>query len=212
MTQTLQQPAATRTDSGPALPPLDPAQSWPAQGAWTYADYLRLPDDGNRYEIIDGVLYMQAAPGTDHQNTLMEIVLALGDHVRTHKLGRLYTAPYSVRLNPAAQPVQPDIMFVSTDRLPPPGSAGLSVPPDLVVEILSPSTRRRDMSVKLLAYEQGGVREYWIVDPVALTVTVYAFVDDRPEYDLIGVFTVRDSLKSVVLPDLALPVDGLFLG
>ena len=160
--------------AGLRLPDL-PAEGgpWPAQGDWTYEDYVRLPDDGQRYEIIAGVLYVTAAPTFGHQYIVAELFAALRAYVRQRELGVVLPAPFEVHLPDIAQPVQPDVLFLRAERQPPPEAGYFEGVPDLVVEVLSPSTARTDRVVKFWAYEQAGVPEYWIVDPRARLVEVY---------------------------------------
>jgi Uma2 family endonuclease len=191
----------------PRLPAREPA--WPAQGEWTYEDYQRLPDDGCRYEIIGGVLYVTPAPGFNHQYTAGEIFVALRMYVRERQLGVVISAPFEVHLPDIARPVQPDVLFIAAERVPGSGAAYFSGAPDLVVEVLSPSTVRTDRLIKFSAYERAGVREYWLADPRTRSVEVYALSDDGT-YDMAGQYTPGETVASTVLSDLALPVDDLF--
>jgi Uncharacterized protein conserved in cyanobacteria, COG4636 len=130
----------------------------PPQGRWTYADYAALPDDGNRYEIIAGVLYMTPAPGTGHQSVSARLVTFLVTHVEFAGLGRVFAAPVDVELAPDTV-VQPDIVVVlsaNLDRITPSRIIGA---PDLVVEILSPGTAGYDRREKQDAYARAGVGE-----------------------------------------------------
>lgn len=183
---------------------------WPKQGEWTYEDYLRLPDDGRRYEIIFGVLYVNAAPNIDHQYAVSQISYALTAHVRQNQLGFVFTSPIEVHLKSLARPVEPDILFITPSKLPPKGSQSIEQPPDLIVEVLSPSTRRKDMSTKLDAYELGGVREYWIVDLRIEAVTVYVLPEGGREYVELDMFVGNSQISSNVLPDLKFNVSDIF--
>ncbi len=183
---------------------------WPQQGEWTYEDYLRLPDDGRRYEIIFGVLYVNAAPNVDHQYAVSQINYALTSYVRDNQLGYVFTSPIEVHLKSIAHPVEPDILFITPNKLPPKGSQALIHPPDLIVEVLSPSTRRKDMSTKLDAYELSGVREYWIVDPRIESVTVYTLPEGGREYVELDMFVGNSQITSHVLPDLQFHVSDIF--
>lgn len=182
----------------------------PKQGTWTYEDYLQLPDDGQRYEIIEGVLYVNAAPSFDHQSIVDEISFALNVYVRQKKLGKILTAPIDVRLSALTHPVQPDVIFLSPEKIPAKGAKFVPEPPDLVVEVLSPSTYRYDQSVKLDAYEAAGVREYWIVDPKAEDVTVYTLPENEAVYVFQGQFTATEKIDSPLFPDLDLRAQTLF--
>jgi Uma2 family endonuclease len=186
-------------------------QDWPAQGEWTYEDYNRLPDDGRRYEIIEGVLYATAAPNFDHQYTVGEIFAALRTYVREHQLGIVISAPFEVHLPDIARPVQPDVLFIASGRAPCPGAADFTGAPDLIVEVFSQSTARTDRLVKFVAYERAGVREYWLADPRTRSVEVYSLSEDGT-YEMAGQYTPGETVTSTVLSDLALPVDDLFVG
>ncbi|MCP4363209.1 MAG: Uma2 family endonuclease, partial [Chloroflexi bacterium] len=100
--------------------PLGRQTSWPVQGEWTYEDYLRLPDDGNRYEIIEGTLYVTNAPGYDHQFTVIELVFLIKQFVMENELGVVRTAPFEVHLSETTRPVQPDSPFISAENQPAP--------------------------------------------------------------------------------------------
>jgi len=181
---------------------------WPAQGEWTYEDYLRLPDNGRRYEIIAGVLYMTPAPRFVHPYVVQILLRRLGDLVEEQNLGVVLPAPFEVHLGEIAHPVQPDLLFIRSERQPTPEAGSFEGPPDLVVEVLSPSTSRTDRVVKFWAYEQAGVPEYWIVDPQARMVEVYTLQEGI--YALHGQYLSQDSLTSPSLPGLTLPVGDLF--
>lgn len=183
---------------------------WPAPGRWTYADYQRLPDDGRRYEVIRGNLYVTPAPGFDHQSTASELYFRLAAFVRDEELGTILFAPFDVLLADLASPVQPDLVFFRKGNQPRPGDSRFEGTPDLVIEILSPSTSRRDLHVKLGAYEDAGVPEYWIVDPKSRSVAVFALPEGGMEYEEIGRHVPGESVGSRVLEGLELDLDGVF--
>lgn len=185
---------------------LEPTTVWPAQGEWTYEDYLRLPDDGQRYEIISGVLYVASAPSYIHQYVVSEILGELRYFVKKNQLGVVLTAPFDVRLPGSRGVIQPDVLFIRQENVPDETTTAFQGVPDLVVEVLSPRTRRYDSSIKLDAYEQAGVREYWLIDPVARFALVYALPDHGREYVLAGEFTAQDQLTSPLLPEFVLPL------
>lgn len=179
----------------------------PAQGEWTYADYARIPDDGQRYEVIEGVLYMAPAPTEPHQAANGWFVFYLIAHVQVPSLGRVYPAPFDVVL-PSGATTQPDVLVVlnaNFDIITPEKIVGA---PDLVVEIASPSTATYDRSKKLGAYERAGVHEYWIVDPFAHTVELLVLEQDR--YRSLGVFRGAAKLPSTVVPGLPVRVEQFF--
>jgi Uma2 family endonuclease len=184
-------------------------QIWPEQGDWTYEDYLKLPDDGRRYEIIEGVLYVTNAPNLDHQFTVMEIAFQLKRFVSASKLGYVLTAPFEIHLSKRTRPVQPDVMFIRTERWPQPGTKFFDGAPDLIVEVLSGSTSRTDQFIKFNAYEQAGVSEYWIANPK--TRSVQLFTLSGQEYALVGEFVGEEMIQSQLLPGLQMVTRTLFI-
>lgn len=183
-------------------------QARPAQGEWTYEDYLALPDDGRRYEIIEGVLYVTNAPNSDHQFTVTELAAELRNYVKAHKLGRVLVAPFEVHLAQRTRPVQPDIIFVRAGRWPSGRVAYFSGAPDLIVEVVSPSSARTDRVIKFTAYELAGVPEYWIANPHARTVEVYTLSNN--EYALLGEFAGDELIQSAVLEGIDIITSSLF--
>jgi Uma2 family endonuclease len=161
--------------------------------------------EGDRHELIDGELFVTPAPIPLHQLVSMELSGSLWIVVRAKNLGRLMTAPIDVYLSPHDL-VVPDLAFVSHARLNIIGPKRIDGPPDLIVEILSPSTRRRDLTRKRDLYERHGVQEYWIADPVARTLTVHTLCDGRYE----ATTWSRVILRSSLLPGLELDVAALF--
>lgn len=182
---------------------------WPPQGQWTYADYLRLPDDGKRYEIIEGVLYMANAPSIEHQFAVMKIAGQLDFFVAQHQLGMVLTSPLEVHLSATTRPVQPDILFIRLENQPSVREKFFNGVPDLTVEVISPSSIRLDRHVKFDTYERAGVAEYWLVDPKARLVEVYTLA--RGEYALFGQYTGDELITSQVLPGLQIKASTLFL-
>ena len=178
------------------------------RGEWTYEDYLALPDDGRRYEIIEGVLYVSNAPNAAHQLVVHALDRRIGNFIDERKLGRLIPAPFEVHLTERSRPVQPDLIFVRADRWPGSGIRFFEGTPDLVIEVLSPSSVRTDRVVKFTAYEQAGVPEYWIVNPGAQTIEVYTL--SGGEYGLVGEFTGGQNVQSPVLDGLTLAVSSVF--
>lgn len=144
---------------------------------YTYADYLTW-DDGNQYELIDGVVYMLASPSVSHQDISRELVRQFADHLEGKKCRVYYEL--DVRLDPYNTDdalVRPDIFVVCDPKKIANGKNCEGVP-DMVIEILSPSTAQRDQVIKFNQYLNAGVREYWIVYPEARTVQVY-LLDNR---------------------------------
>jgi Uma2 family endonuclease len=147
----------------------------------TWQDVLLMPEDGNRYEAIGGELYVTPPPRVPHQRIAMNLVEALLPLLKQAGHGQLFFAPVGVEFTDTREGVQPDILFVSNERLDIVGEDWLRGAPDLVIEILSPSTAARDRNVKLKLYRRHGVAEYWIVDPVSQTVEVWDFAADATE-------------------------------
>lgn len=187
---------------------------WPAPGEWTYQDYLRLPrrsEEGRRFEVIRGVLYVTATPTFPHQYAVGEIFSFLRAFVRRHRLGVAVVAPFNIRLpERIGDPMAPDVMFFRKGNEPRDDGSDFEGVPDLVVEVLSPSTRHRDRTVKLEAYRDAGVSEYWIADPRARTVQVYGPGIDRTGYVELGRYEEEDEAVSALLPGLRVPVAEIF--
>ena len=139
----------------------------------TYEDFVRIPDDGLRHEIIDGVHYVTPSPVRRHQQLMGRLHVAIGHFLELHpEIGEVYLSPLDTVFSPW-DVVEPDLVFVAADQLEILTEPNIQGAPALVVEILSPSTRRRDLGVKRLLFDRGGVREYWVVDPKARELTVY---------------------------------------
>ena len=177
----------------------------------TYNDFLRFPEDGKRHELIDGVHYVTAAPTLGHQELLGRLHLAIGNFLvgRRH-LGRVFLSPLDVVLSDY-DVVEPDLLFVAGDQQDILTEANVQGPPALVVEILSPSTRRRDGGIKRKLFEAKGIREYWIVDPKGLRLTVFRRRDDGQflrSMELSAGTALQ--LETPLLPDFALSIDDLF--
>jgi Uma2 family endonuclease len=133
-------------------------------GPLTWRDLWRTPDDGKRYEIVDGMLYVSPAPVPVHQRVLRELFRVLDRHVRRHRLGEVFFAPIGIVLE-VRSAVQPDLVFIARRQSDIVKEKAVFGAPDLLVEVLSPSTERRDRSLKRRTYERCGVAHYWVVDP-----------------------------------------------
>jgi Uma2 family endonuclease len=179
----------------------------PGQGHWTYKDYAALPDDGHRYEIVDGVLYMAPSPNKEHQNAAFEIASYLRTHIKLTGLGQVYIAPFDVELNHRTV-VQPDVIVVLTPHLDIITESRIIGAPDLVVEVSSPGTVGHDRTNKQSAYARAGVPEYWIADPWSRTVEVLTL--GAGAYRSLGVFEGKAVLPSQVVPDFLVHVEQFF--
>jgi len=138
----------------------------------TYEDYLLFPDDGKRHEVIDGDHYVTPAPKTKHQKVSFNLTVAMGSFVKQQGLGLVLAAPSDVILSDE-NVVQPDLLFVSTARASIVTEDNIHGAPDLVVEIISETTRKKDEVTKRKLYERFGVQEYWVVDPELETVKIF---------------------------------------
>ena len=140
-----------------------------------------MPEDGNRYEAIGGELYVSPPPKHRHQWVAANVFAAIHDILVRPGYGRLYFAPIGVEFPETEEGVQPDLLFVSTERLGLVTEDGIRGAPDLVIEILSPSTARRDRTVKRHLYQRQGEPEYWIVDLDSKQVEVWRFTAGTEE-------------------------------
>ena len=172
---------------------------------FTYTDYLLLPE-GDRRQLIDGDLYMVPAPSFRHQGVLANLATILRGFVRANNLGEVLWAPFDVVLS-AENVVQPDILFVSNERRGIITEANISGAPDLVVEVLSPSTADRDRQLKLGLYSRFGVSEYWIVDPDERSVRVMAL--GEPGEPSASTYS-SGSISSRLIPGLSVAVEKVF--
>ena len=177
------------------------------QGQWTYEDYVSLPEDGNHYEIVNGVLYMAPSPTGEHQDAILEIAAYLRAYVKLPQLGLVRVAPFDVRLSPT-QVFQPDVLVVLNkhrDRIQKRFILGA---PDLAIEIASPSTANIDRREKLDAYARSGVPEYWLVDADAHTVEVLML--ENRTYRSLGLFEGEDTLPTKIVPNFPVQVQQFF--
>jgi Uma2 family endonuclease len=175
----------------------------------TYEDYLLFPDDGKRHEIIDGEHYVTAAPFIRHQRIVRRLVSRLDRFLGEHPLGEYFFAPTDVILSPH-DIVQPDLLFISNERDSIVTEKNIQGAPDLVIEILSDSTRRLDEILKRRAYEQYGAREYWIVDPSRETAQVWERTAEGLRRKALLSAPAGDVLTTALLPGLEIPLVEIF--
>ncbi len=183
-------------------------RGWPVQGKWRYADYLRLPNDGRRYEIIKGVLYVANAPSYEHQYTVLKLGRYLDEFVEANQLGVIISAPFEVHLAEFSRPVQPDVLFLNNKQKPVGALQSFEGSPSLIVEVISLGSIRIDRKVKFDAYEQAGVQEYWLVDPKTRSIEIYTL--SSGEYALLGQYTGDEFVESKVLIGITLATQSLF--
>ena len=180
----------------------------PVQGQWTYDDYARLPDNGKRYEVIRGVLYMSAAPRPLHQRVIFRLSYFLEAFLEERSIGIAFSAPIDVLLpEKLGDPVQPDILFVRSDRIQIIGETYIEGAPDLVMEVLSPSNPSHDRSLKYELYAEAGVPEYWIIDPHKRIVEIHVLRD--ASYRLLGRFGEDETARSELLEGFAVTVSAI---
>ncbi len=168
----------------------------------TWQEVQQMPDDGNRYEAIEGDAYMTPAPTFRHQRVSWRLGKALDRLLEEPGHGVVVPAPFGVEFPATGEGVQPDLVFVSVERRGIITDAGLTGAPDLAVEILSPSTASRDRGLKLRLYERQGVREYWIVDPDENTVDVWRFGEEAAHERFTGTLPVRLGAEDLGVIDL----------
>jgi Uma2 family endonuclease len=176
----------------------------------TYDDFLLFPDDGKRHELIDGEHYVTPSPNLRHQEISGRLFLLIGTWLRDHPSGRILYAPLDVLFS-QFDVVEPDLLYVSNER----AAALLAGPyvtgaPDLVVEIASPSTRRRDETIKRHLYERSNVSEYWVIDPDIDVIRVYRRSGDRFERAVELSAEADDVLTTTLLPGLEIPLPCVF--
>jgi Uma2 family endonuclease len=180
----------------------------PPQGQWTYADWETLLDDGNRYEVIDGVLYMSTAPSYFHQWIIRRLDRFVGVPAEEQGLAFAATAPVGV-LMPGCEPVQPDFVLVLAARKSIIHDRRIRGVPDLIIEVLSPGNSDFDKEVKLAAYANAGVPEYDIIDPAEKTLSLYTL--QKPgQYSEQGVYKEGDMVTFSCLPTIPLEISSLF--
>ena len=179
----------------------------PKQGEWTYSEYVALTDDGEWYEIVNGVLVMAPAPDIPHQAAAMRFGYFLFAHVELTGLGRVIGAPADVVLSPN-NVYQPDVFVVLNAHLDRVQEKRVVGAPDLVIELASPSTVLYDRLTKYEVYARFGVPEYWIAKTASRSVEVLVLENEK--YRSLGVFSGRDTLPSRIVPELPVHVDQFF--
>ncbi len=190
------------------IPTDAPVVYGPLQGQWTVADWEALPDDGNRYEIIDGVLYMSTAPSFFHQWIIFRFHELIGFPARQQGFGYGIGAPIGLFM-PGCDPVQPDYVFVRKENADIIRERRIIGVPDLIVEVMSPGSVNYDDDVKKKAYAGAGVPEYALVDPRARLLKLYS-LDESDTYPEPRIFNEGESMTFVCLPSIALRIGDLF--
>ena len=168
-------------------------------------DLVHAVREGDRVDLIGGEVFVTPAPDRDHQSALRNFLALILAALRANPSGEVWFAPYDVRLS-EHDVVQPDLLYLAKERLSLSTQRGVLGPPDLVAEALSPATRDLDLGARRDLYERSGVREYWVLDPRAETVTLLRLAD--------GSFAEAASedgrLRSTVVPGLVVDPAGVF--
>jgi Uma2 family endonuclease len=180
----------------------------PAQGSWTYADWEKLPDDGNRYEIIEGALYMTTAPSSFHQYIIKQLYRRYGSQAEDADLAIIYLAPIGVFM-PGCDPVQPDFVLILKENMDILHDRRIYGVPDLIVEVISPGSIDYDEGVKLEAYARAGVPEYAVIDPSTRKLRLYA-LETPGTFAAPREYGEGDALNFACLPDITLNISDLF--
>jgi Uma2 family endonuclease len=176
---------------------------------YTYDDYVALtPPDSAQFQLIEGELIEMPSPTVNHQRVQRELGFALLQFIKQKNLGELFYAPMDVYLSPT-NTYQPDILFISKERINIIADKRIDAAPDLVVEILSPGTAYYDLKKKRRNYEAFGVRELWFVDPADETVEIYASINGK--FQLVFEAQTTGVATSTVLPDFSITLEQLFV-
>lgn len=192
---------------------VDPMPFPESDREYSYADYLTWPE-GERCEIIDGIAYMQAAPSPIHQEVLVSLVAQIYSYL-LDKPCKVYPAPFSVKLTSGKEKkdedikkvVEPDITIVcDLSKIDQKGCNGA---PDMIIEIVSPSSARIDKLIKFNQYEKAGVKEYWVVEPDIKLVSVFT-LQENDQYGRPEIYTEEDQIKVSLFSDLTIDLKPIF--
>ena len=177
----------------------------------TYADFVLFPDDGLRHEIIDGVHFVTPSPTRRHQRVSRRLSFALESYLREHPAtGEMFYAPFDVVMS-NWDVVEPDLLVIAGDQQDILTEKNVQGAPALVIEILSPGTRRRDEQIKRRLFERTGVREYWLVDPLRNRITAYRRAAGGSLPKAAELTATDDAvLATSILPDFRLELQSLF--
>jgi Uma2 family endonuclease len=174
----------------------------------TYEDYVLLPNDGKRYEILDGELTVTPAPSTKHQTASGNLFVLLSQYIKERDLGKLFHAPIDLILE-STSVLQPDLLFVSKARQHLITERAIEGAPDLVIEILSPTTSRTDRVTKAQIYARHSVASYWIVDPERQAIEIYLL--EAGGYRLAATLQGASPIIAPPFTDLQIAAKDVFL-
>ena len=176
----------------------------------TYDDFVQFPDDGLRHELIDGEHYVTPSPNTKHQRVSINLTVLIGGWLERNPIGQVFHAPFDVVFS-KYDVVEPDLLYLSNERasdaLTPLHVRGV---PELVIEIGSPGTRKRDETIKRRLYERAGVTDYWVVDPQIDTIRVYRREGNGFARVVELSAESSDVLTTTLLPGLEIPLSRVF--
>jgi Uma2 family endonuclease len=176
----------------------------------TYDDFVLFPDDGKRHELIDGEHFVTPSPNRKHQKISGNLYLLIATWLEEHSIGQLYYAPFDVIFS-MFDVVEPDLLYMSHERAAAVlTEANVQGAPELVIEIGSKGTRKRDETIKRRLYERSGVSEYWVVDPEIDVIRVYRRGEKGFERPNELRAEAGDTLTTPLLPGLSLPLDRIF--
>ena len=178
----------------------------PVDTRLTYDDYCLLPNNGKRYEIVDGELFVTPSPRRAHQNVVTQLSYHLVEFVRRERRGKVYVAPFDVVFS-LHDVVEPDILYVSKERASVVTEKNVQGAPDLVVEVLSETTAEIDRTTKLKLYARHGVQEYWLIDPEACSAEIYR--RETRGFERVASLESSDSLTTPLLPGFSVPLREL---
>jgi len=179
-----------------------------AEKLYTIDDYLAMPDEYPRYELLEGELIEMVSPTSRHQRISRQLFTALNTHCAAHDLGEVFYAPLDVILSRTIV-VQPDLLFISKARRAELIGERITGAPDLVIEILSPATSARDFNQKRKLYARHGVKEYWIVDPDDETIEVQRLQGNV--FSTVALFEKGQTLTSPMFEGLNVDVGQVFV-
>jgi Uma2 family endonuclease len=202
----METPTTMSTSTAKPRLAVEVAELYPPQGQWTEADYFALPDTNRYVELSEGELLMPPHPTRRHQATVEELYVRLRAFIRERDMGEVHLAPLPVRLWPE-KIREPDVLFMAhehRDRI----SEQVFGPPDLVMEVTSPSTRHVDRMEKSIEYARAGILEYWIVDPETQTVEILVLREGA--YELLGKWGAGATAHSALIEGFQVLVGDLF--
>jgi Uma2 family endonuclease len=178
----------------------------PVDTRLTYDDFCLLPEDGKRREITEGELFVTPSPQTPHQRAVMRLSVRLWQFVDSYKLGEVFGAPFDVVFS-EYDVVEPDLLYISNARAGVLTNKNVQGAPDLVVEVLSETTEKRDRTIKLKLYGKFGVDEYWTIDPNGPSAEIYRRGEEG--LTLVAKLSAEDALTSPMFPGFSLPLREL---